>query len=48
VALSAGAGAARLEAAGGARRVAARVLVLAQIALGARAIAEALVVRYRL
>jgi hypothetical protein len=48
VALSAGAGAARLEAAGGARCVAARVLVLAQIALGARAIAEALVVRYRL
>jgi len=48
VALSAGAGAARLEAAGPAPRVAGRLLVLAQIVLGARAIAEALVVRYRL
>ena len=47
VALSAGAGAARLHAAGGARRWAGGVLVLAQIALGVRAIAEALVVRYR-
>jgi hypothetical protein len=48
VALSAGAGAARLEAAGPAPRLAGRLLVLAQIVLGARAIAEALVVRYRL
>ena len=48
VALSSGAGAARLEAAGGAPRLAGRLLVVAQIALGARAIAEALVVRYRL
>jgi hypothetical protein len=47
VALSAGAGAARLEAAGPAPRAAGRLLVLAQIAFGVRAIAEALVVRYR-
>jgi hypothetical protein len=47
VALSAGAGAARLEAAGPAPCAAGRLLILAQIALGARAIAEALVVRYR-
>jgi hypothetical protein len=47
VALSAGAGAARLHAAGGARRLAGWVLVLAQIALGTRAIVEALVLRYR-
>jgi hypothetical protein len=47
VALSAGAGAARLEGAGPAPRAAGRLLVLAQIALGARAIAEALIVRYR-
>jgi hypothetical protein len=48
VALSASAGAARLEAAGGARRVAARILCIAQAALGAHAIAEAIVTRYRL
>jgi hypothetical protein len=48
VTLSAGAGAARLEAAGGRRRVAARVLCIAQAALGARAIVEAIVTRYRL
>ncbi|HEU0107470.1 MAG TPA: hypothetical protein VFT38_14925, partial [Vicinamibacteria bacterium] len=48
VALCAGGGAARLEAAGGARRLAGRGLVVAQIVLGARAIAEAVVVRYRL
>ena len=47
VALCAGAGAARLEAAGGARRLAARALGLAQIALGLHALAEAIVVRYR-
>jgi hypothetical protein len=47
VALGAGAGAARLEAAGGPRRWVARSLVVAQVALGARAIAEAVVVRYR-
>ena len=47
VALSAGAGAARLEAAGGARRVAARLLCLAQAVLGAQAIAEAIFTRYR-
>lgn len=47
VALCAGAGAVRLEAAGGARRLAARALCAAQVALGARAIAEAMVARYR-
>jgi hypothetical protein len=47
VALSAGAGAARLEAAGGARRIAARLLCIAQAALAARAIVEAIVTRYR-
>jgi hypothetical protein len=47
VALSAGAGAARLEAAGAGRRLAARALSLAQVALGLRAMAEAIVVRYR-
>lgn len=47
VALSAGAGAARLEAGGGPRRVAARVLCIAQAALGARALVEAIVIRYR-
>jgi hypothetical protein len=47
VALSAGTGVARLEQKGGARRMAGRILFLAQIALGARAIAEALVSRYR-
>jgi hypothetical protein len=47
VVLSAGAGAGRLEAAGGVRRLVARALYLAQLALGARAIAEAVVVRYR-
>jgi hypothetical protein len=47
VALSAGAGAARLKAAGGARRIAARLLCIAQAALAARAIVEAIVTRYR-
>jgi len=47
VALSAAAGAARLEAAGAARRLAARALSLAQVAIGVRAVAEAIVVRYR-
>ena len=47
VALSAGAGAARLHAQGGGWRVAGWALVMAQIVLGAREIAEAMVVRYR-
>jgi hypothetical protein len=47
VALSAGTGAARLEAAGGASRVIGRVLLVAQAALGTHAIAEAIVTRYR-
>jgi hypothetical protein len=47
VALSAGAGAARLEAAGGASRLVGRLLCAAQAALGAHAIAEAIVARYR-
>jgi hypothetical protein len=48
VALAAGAGAARLVAGGGARRLAGWGLVVAQIALGARALADAIVFRYRL
>jgi hypothetical protein len=48
VALSAGAGAARVHAQGGRWRLAGWALVLAQIVLGARGIAEAVVVRYRL
>ena len=48
VALSAGAGAARVHAQGGRWRLAGWALVLAQIVLGAREIAEAVVVRYRL
>ena len=48
VALSAGAGAARAHAQGGRWRLAGWALVLAQIVLGARGIAEAVVVRYRL
>ena len=48
VALSAGAGAARAHAQGGRWRLAGWALVLAQIVLGAREIAEAVVVRYRL
>ena len=48
VALAAGEGAARLLAGGGARRVAGWTLVVAQIVLGARAIADAIVFRYRL
>ena len=47
VALSAGAGAARLEAAGGASRLLGRLLCVAQAALGAYAITEAIVIRYR-
>src|SRR5205814_8353086 len=47
VALSAAAGAARLETASGGARVAGRTLVALQIALGAHAIAEALFTRYR-
>jgi len=48
VALSAGAGATRLHTQGGGWRLAGWALVLAQIVLGALAIAEAVVVRYRL
>jgi hypothetical protein len=48
VALSAGAGAAHLNDRGGGWRIAGWALVLAQIVLGARAIAEAVVLRYRL
>jgi hypothetical protein len=48
VALSAGAGAARIHAQGGGWRLAGWALVLAQVLLGAREIAEAMVVRYRL
>jgi len=48
VALSAGAGAARAHAQGGRWRLAGWALVLAQIVLSARGIAEAVVVRYRL
>ena len=47
VALSAGVGALGWDEAGGARRTLARVLLAAQMALGARAIAEAIVARYR-
>jgi hypothetical protein len=47
VALSAGAGAARLEGAGGASRLIGRVLLAAQAALGIMGIAEALISRYR-
>jgi hypothetical protein len=47
VALAAGAGAARWDEAGGGRRALVRVLVAAQMAVGARAIAEAVVFRYR-
>ena len=47
LALSAGRGMARLDAAGGARRLAAWALGIAQAALGARAIVEAVVLRYR-
>jgi hypothetical protein len=47
LALSAGAGAAALDAAGGVRRMIGRVLVFAQAALFARAAAEAIFVRYR-
>jgi hypothetical protein len=47
VALSAGVGVLRWDEAGGGRRALARVLLAAQIALGARAIAEAVVLRYR-
>ena len=47
VALSAGAGAARLEAAGGASRVIGRLLLAAQAVLGTLAITEAIVSRYR-
>lgn len=47
VALSAAAGVARLEAHGGAGRLAGRLLCAAQVALGARAIAEDVMSRYR-
>jgi hypothetical protein len=47
VALSGASGLVRLESAGGARRLAGRVLLALQVVVGARALAEALFVRYR-
>jgi len=47
VGLCAGAGAARLDAAGGVRRLVGWALVAGQVAIGLRALVEAIVFRYR-